>query len=202
MDFDTYRSTCLGSERTPKVIVTDRTLVMDVLEVAVAAGELVDAVKRAVIYGKGIDYSALRQKTLEVLSAAEEASRSATSRPAAGPSMLETDVRLLHAGLGLFGEAGELLESLLANIRGEPLDVKNLVEETGDSGWYFAMKLDQLELKYGVPAGTVFTANLAKLQARYPTGAFRLSDTLNRDKAAEMAAVEAAMSKSSVGQVD
>ncbi len=46
---------------------------------------------------------------------------------------------LLHAVLGLYTEAAEMLEALWAALHGAPLDEINLFEEAGDLEWYLAL---------------------------------------------------------------
>jgi NTP pyrophosphatase (non-canonical NTP hydrolase) len=84
-------------------------------------------------------------------------------------------VRMLHAVVGLAGEAGELAGAVERWLYyGQPLDETNVKEEIGDAFWYLAQACNVLELDMG----EVMEANIAKLRARYP-------EKYNDDRAAE-----------------
>ncbi len=92
-------------------------------------------------------------------------------------------IRLFHAILGLTTEIGELWENFERHLTiGEPVDVPNLVEETGDLFWYLA-----LIAKYtGHFTFTEFLlGNHAKLVARYGTE-WSQDAAVNRDTKFEM----------------
>ncbi len=72
--------------------------------------------------------------------------------------------RLLHAGIGLATESGELLDTLKKHIfYGKELDTINIAEEIGDLFWYSAIIADEL----GVPFDEIMNKNIAKLKMRY-----------------------------------
>lgn len=72
--------------------------------------------------------------------------------------------RLLHAGIGLSTEAGELLDALKKHIfYGKELDKVNLAEEMGDLFWYMAILADELGFEFE----SVMERNITKLKARY-----------------------------------
>ncbi len=72
---------------------------------------------------------------------------------------------LLHAALGLSGEAGEFSDAVKkATIYKRPLDTKNLREEVGDVLWYCALAAYAL----GTTLDEVATDNIDKLRQRYP----------------------------------
>ena len=77
------------------------------------------------------------------------------------------DFRLMHASMGLSGEAGELIDTIKKHIfYNKPLDVKNIKEEAGDILWYIAIILDQVDSSFD----EVMKLNQDKLEARYPSG--------------------------------
>lgn len=74
---------------------------------------------------------------------------------------------LLHASVGIAGEAGEILDAVKKTwVYGKPLDRENLIEELGDIEFY-AQALRSL---IGVSREDVIAANMAKLRKRYPQG--------------------------------
>jgi hypothetical protein len=73
-------------------------------------------------------------------------------------------LRLLHAGLGIMTEAGELLE----NLEKEQIDWVNVLEENGDVDWYQAILYNLAQdLKLGIDEEVVRERNIAKLKKRY-----------------------------------
>lgn len=97
---------------------------------------------------------------------------------------LETNpgiLRLIHAGIGMSGEAGEVLDTLKKSMMyGQPIDAVNLKEECGDILWYMAIMLDQIDSSFE----EVMEQNVIKLRKRYPAG-FTEKDAIARaDKTA------------------
>lgn len=85
--------------------------------------------------------------------------------------------RLLHGGMGVVTEAGELMDSLKKQIfYGAEPDNVNIKEEIGDLFWYIGILCDTLGLTFE----EVFETNIAKLKARYGDK-FGETQALNRD---------------------
>lgn len=75
--------------------------------------------------------------------------------------------RLIHAAMGISGEAGELIDAVKKHIMyGKALDVDNIKEELGDSLWYMALMLDLI----GSSFEEVMALNHDKLEKRFPGG--------------------------------
>lgn len=73
---------------------------------------------------------------------------------------------LLHAALGLTGEAGEFADCIKKHwAYGQPLDSQNALEELGDLLWYIALACNALD----VDMGRVAAQNIDKLRRRYPS---------------------------------
>lgn len=93
---------------------------------------------------------------------------------------------LLHGALGVAGEGGEVVDIIKKSwAYGKPLDRAHLIEEIGDAFWYYNLIIRSLDVTWG----EVFSANIAKLSARYPNKTFSSHAALNRDKVAEQAAL-------------
>jgi len=93
----------------------------------------------------------------------------------------------LHAALGLFTEAGELLASIQKDLIGEgPLDVVNALEELGDIHWYLALAHKSFDL----PPAEVRATNISKLRARFPDK-FSEDEAINRNLDVERKTLEA-----------
>jgi NTP pyrophosphatase (non-canonical NTP hydrolase) len=72
---------------------------------------------------------------------------------------------LMHAAVGISGEAGELLDAVKKTwVYGKELDRVNLIEELGDIEWY----LEALRQLLDVTREEVIAANIEKLTKRYP----------------------------------
>lgn len=94
---------------------------------------------------------------------------------------------VIHAALGIGGEAGEILDHVKkVAFNNRALDNKHLIAEISDVMWY----LNLLVASLGTTWGHVLSVNIAKLEARYPDLKFDAERSLNRDLAAEKAAME------------
>lgn len=81
----------------------------------------------------------------------------------AKPMEMQDD--LLHAALGLTGEAGEFADCIKKHwAYGKQLDGENAIEELGDLLWYVALACHAM----GVGMDEVAAYNIAKLRKRYP----------------------------------
>lgn len=78
--------------------------------------------------------------------------------------MNEDKMDLIHAVMGVCGEAGELLDAVKkAAVYDKPLDRENVVEELGDMEFY----LEQLRQRLGITREETLDHNIAKLSVRY-----------------------------------
>lgn len=72
---------------------------------------------------------------------------------------------LLHATLGIAGEAGEIVDAVKKHvIYDKPLDIVNIREEIGDVMWYIALMCRTLDMSLE----DLFQENIDKLAKRYP----------------------------------
>ena len=100
-------------------------------------------------------------------------------------------VRLLHGGIGIASEAGELLDAIKAFIYyGKDLNELNIKEELGDLFWFIALVCDSIGLTFE----EIQEANIAKLHARYPL-TFTEAYATQRDLEIEKQALEKKASK-------
>lgn len=87
---------------------------------------------------------------------------------------------LLHASIGIAGEAGELLDSIKKYwVYGKPLDSENLIEELGDIEFY----MQAMRTLLSVSREEVLEANITKLRKRYPDGYTDANAIERKDKA-------------------
>ncbi len=84
--------------------------------------------------------------------------------------------RILHACLGLAGEAGECVDLVKKHLfQGHPLDKQKLADELGDVAWYLALAADSI----GYDLDDILKLNIEKLRKRYPNG-FEVEKSVNR----------------------
>lgn len=77
---------------------------------------------------------------------------------------------LMHATVGISGEAGELLDAAKKHwVYGKELDRENIIEELGDLRFYYQAVLNQLD----VTDEDIQNANKSKLAKRYPDSVYK-----------------------------
>lgn len=80
------------------------------------------------------------------------------------PTLNDDKVDLIHAVMGIVGEAGELLDGIKKHvIYDKALDLENVVEELGDMEFY----MEQLRQRLGLTRQETLDHNIAKLSVRY-----------------------------------
>jgi len=127
--------------------------------------EQMDRLKKALIYGKDIG---------EV------------DGPDCTELLSNMDADTFHAILGIFTEAGELMQAVMkVLLEGKKLDAVNLREELGDLLWYQAV----LSRCIGTTFEKAGEINIAKLRARFPDK-FSGELAINRDVAHERTILE------------
>ena len=83
------------------------------------------------------------------------------------PNINPESCDLLHASLGIAGEAGEIVDAVKKHvIYGQPLNVENLKEEIGDLKFY----LEQMMQIINTDDEECQNLNIKKLLKRYPNG--------------------------------
>jgi NTP pyrophosphatase (non-canonical NTP hydrolase) len=97
------------------------------------------------------------------------------------------DMDLIHMGLGIGSEAGELLTAVKkSTMYNKPLDHRNVLEELGDLLFYIQGMLLTLQRYYpGVNIKDIMLQNIDKLNKRYKKGFTNEEAGLRLDKAGE-----------------
>jgi NTP pyrophosphatase (non-canonical NTP hydrolase) len=144
------------------------------MEYALASAVNLDAMKKALFYGKKSD---LVDHHVRVTESREDLDH-----------IEDTDI--VHAILGLHTETAELVQILnQAMVSGElQLDRLKVLNEAGDVLWYLALLFRALETTFENVAG----ANIDKLKIRYPEK-FAAEQAISPNHAEEDAAVSAAI---------
>ena len=87
------------------------------------------------------------------------------------------DQQLANFGMGLTGEAGEIVEILKKHLfHRHGLNAEKLKDELGDLLWYISAICNVL----GFDMGQIASDNVEKLKKRYPEG-FGFEESINRD---------------------
>lgn len=142
------------------------------LESAVNTGELVDIAKKSLFYGKAI----------------KDTGHGKLLQNAAESDQLDVEAvphDILHAAMGIYTEAAEMLEAVLKAMESGDLDKVNLLEEIGDTEWYAAMMYRAIEKT----PGEAKEVNINKLRKRFPEK-FETSFAIDRDLSAEREILE------------
>lgn len=203
MESKTYIANAIRTESIPASIEINQVFLHAAMQLMIQSAKIGDLVKRKIFYGekmsadKVIEVAALGQNMAHFLAtmAANDLHNDAVDaaglvafdlpRELQGIDLANLDPRLLHAGVGIFTEAGELVESLQKAYETGVMDKVNFGEEIGDVEWYQAIGFDAT----GVTEESCREKNIAKLRKRYPAK-FDAYAAVNRDLAAERAILE------------
>jgi NTP pyrophosphatase (non-canonical NTP hydrolase) len=171
MDNKTYLE---QSARTASAQFHDDKITPAMIEVAltkaIETGNMIDGIKKGLYYGKSLPE---HHETIE-----HKESNSELDPHAIDPNVL-------HAALGIFTEATEMLEAIYLTMKGAPFDKVNMAEELGDSEWYSAMLYRALD----ETPENVKQVNIDKLRHRYPDK-FTSMDAISRDLGREREILE------------
>lgn len=166
----------------------DLQVVLATIQMSIASNALLDLFKKWYFYPRAVDPQLLREAISSMRSSynlISEAVDFQSTELFAGDDVLKVNTRLLHGGVGIATEAGELLEPLLAALLGKDFDSVNFAEELGDIGWYQGIIFDES----GVTADAVFNKVIEKLRHRYPEK-FATTEANDRDLVGEREILE------------
>lgn len=171
VDHKQYIQDAIRTESIPDTVMLYQPQLEEIMKSGIAVAKAMDMLKKGMFYGKVFD-TADKFKFRKTLTRASDSamevfftSPNNDETPHKKATVIDANVRLLHAAIGIFTEAGEILEAMLASVEsGKPVDEVNLLEEVGDLNWYIAILLDEC----GGDLDRVLNLNIAKLKARYP----------------------------------
>lgn len=209
MDSKEYQRRVLETESKPEEIKFGTLATYATLKLISDTAEIVDMAKKAMFYGRGINYDAFIERCGSLVgNASQLASQAETGSLTEpddlrryGPGHFAAEIegldlsflnkRLLHAVIGCNSETGEQADALLAAwVAQAPVDRVNFAEEVGDGLWYQAVAADEL----GIPFNVLFEQNITKLQdkknGRYKQGSFDVDGANNRNLADERVLLE------------
>jgi NTP pyrophosphatase (non-canonical NTP hydrolase) len=80
------------------------------------------------------------------------------------PKTTSSEMRLLHAAMGMSTETNEVLDALKKSMfHGKQMDHLDMLEELGDILWYMTVMMDEL----GFTMDQVIDRNICKLKVRH-----------------------------------
>ena len=143
----------------------DWSLLAETITATMIQGLRLDQIKKQVVYEKNLGYQAMK----------------AYSYP---ENLTPEKCHLLHMALGIAGEAAEILEAVFFHVAHDaPLDLDNLIEESGDVDFYH----EGLRQGAGINRTEALMANISKLStgknARYSSGYSNEAAQTRADKA-------------------
>lgn len=183
--FDQFVPLAIRTESKFDTVQFNRSAFNQILTAGIAAGNLMDFVKKGVAYNKPIDITKFQQYVNDLHNAAGVLSNFG-SIELQRKEDLQLSPRLFHGITGIVTEGAELLEAMEKAVQTGNWDDTNVSEEIFDCSWYFSILLDEL----GVDFYELLDKGIAKLKARYPEK-YTDERAINRDLATERAILEA-----------
>jgi hypothetical protein len=197
MNMEEYSQQALLTESKINTATLDKTRLIVLLKVFIAAGNLLDFIKKDAFYGPPTDNKKLVDRNsiifnneLALITAAAYFAPSVTDNP---HTQVQIDTRMLHGIIGIATEAVELAETLHSSLTEDvPFDKINILEEVADCVWYQNILVDAC----GSNWDQVLQANLSKLAARNQGKQFNASSTIDRNTDQERKILEQVINKS------
>jgi hypothetical protein len=170
----------------------DPDTIRGVLKLAIASGQAVDCLKRALFYGKPLDTDKLNNALNDAFKALSETDGDVYGDAGRGVQEDSVSPRAVHASLGLLTESAEIVEKILDSLEnGSSFDYENMYEELSDINWYQAIAIDDGQKNdpgRDWSLSDIMDANIRKLSSRYPEK-FDTDKAYNRDLEAEREAL-------------
>lgn len=193
MDTKTYTEKALETESRVDAIVVDPYFLGSIIQVMIAAGNMLDQVKKHVFYDREYDSDQLVVEFTNIVGSLDAMKQQITEIKQSDIKMMpypheahtNFNPRIFHSIVGMATESVELLEALVQ----PEFDRVNFIEELGDLSWYQAIGVDAADTTFD----EVLDININKLssgeKARYEDG-FSSDDANNRDLDAERKILE------------
>jgi NTP pyrophosphatase (non-canonical NTP hydrolase) len=182
MSYQKFTKNAVRTEARIDSVACDQASLMAVLSAAVSVGEMMDAIKKTVFYGKMINPGDFCVHAQKLVTLGEELK---TGWNPTVKQHVDIDPRVFHGIIGKFTESVELLEAMIKGMKTGKLDTVNIKEEMGDDQWYSAILCDTL----GINMDSVLERVIEKLKVRYPEK-FTAEAAINRDLTSERNVLE------------
>lgn len=172
IDDKQYVKDATRTESTKEEIILNPTLLAATLEIFIAAGTMLDFIKKNAFYDREYDSEKFKVSFTQIASAlmelqpviAQMEQDEIKMMPDRNVGVVDVNPRIFHSIIGTATEATEMVEALVKSFSAPNMDDINLLEEVGDVMWYFAILLDEMD----GDLDTIMTTNIAKLKARFP----------------------------------
>jgi len=187
MNFKKFTIDALRTESVPDVINTNAELFAGLQSSVLNLIDCFDLIKKNMFYGKPID----AERFFARLTIAESTISGMRDSLRENADLVNVttaqniDPRELHGILGLFTEAGELLE--LVDLSDTNVDPLKIADELGDAMWYTAILAHKVDIDM---EEQILEGVIAKLRKRFPDK-FDAALATVRDKEAELAETSA-----------
>lgn len=195
MTSDEFKTSALSTEKVPTALHFSRSGLAMLLSAAGQMAGIVDQVKKTMIYDKPFSENDFREKIGKLTGQLERmvsaAHRIAIPEDTESP-LHAPNLRLVHGSIGMYGEAGELLEAMLKQLQTGELDMVNVGEELGDAFWYATLVSDESGISFEMAQEAVIQKLTNKQTGRYKAG-YSNEAALNRDIDAERALLESSV---------
>ena len=185
MDLKQYVADATTTESLIDVVKVDPMLLASTLQIMIAAGTILDQIKKNAFYDKPFNVDSLQAEFANIVASLDGLRGPILS--GINPTDTRYSPRIFHAVVGIATEAVELLEGM----NSEDFDTVNFLEELGDLNWYEAIGIDAVDGSFD----NVLTANIAKLKKRYPNK-FDKDAAVNRDLTSERELLDAGLDSS------
>ena len=190
MNFEEFKTDALRTESKPETLNFSREGLHLLLDAGTKMANIMDTAKKTMFYGKPLNKQYLNQELENLFVLLDKLHRMNDADSIGVPGQClakhwEPNLRIAHGAIGMFTEAGELLEAVKSEMETGNIDMVNLAEETGDSDWYKAIIHDETGISEELSRGKV----IAKLKARYGEK-FSSERALTRDLATERKVLE------------
>jgi hypothetical protein len=186
MSLDNYIADAVRTESQLDTISTNKEVLLAVLRLSIASGNLLDMVKKEIFYGKPIDQTRWWNYLCDAETQMHEIEDGSFEVPVQDCPEIGCNTRLLHSAIGISTEGAELLEAMVSHLTdGTPIDEVNFREEIFDTMWYGLIAHDAMRSSID----KTLIAGFNKLRARYPDK-FTSEDAINRDLDVERAILE------------
>lgn len=181
-----YVQDAIRTESQIDVIVTNRDKLLEVMTIFVMAGNMLDALKKNIFYGKEINETSWDSNLENIKDVIGGRLLESDVIPLIAPEPLSIDPRLFHALIGIATESTELIEAIQKALHNNvDIDHVNVQEELGDLNWYQAIAVDASDADWD----KILDTNIAKLKHRYPEK-FTADRAINRDLETERRILE------------
>lgn len=187
VDLKEYVEKATQTESRVDEVVVDPQFYASVVQVMIAAGNMLDQIKKHVFYQREYDTDKLVAEFTNIVGSLDDLKQAVVNIKSgdAVEAGIQINPRLFHSVVGLTTETTELLEGVTQ----PEFDLVNFIEELGDLNWYQAIGIDAYDLSFE----DILETNIKKLQssdkARYKDG-FSADDANNRDIEAEREVLE------------